>query len=114
MGKSRNTWPLWMLFLFLLAGSMPSGVTAQVRVAEKPMPPREQMKIPPKPGEGYVLLPGRWIWHRPARMYAWLAPVWVEPPRGKVWTPGYWKEVRKGWMWVPGKWENKKRFWNRF
>ncbi len=109
-GKIRCSGLLILIGWALMVAPVAS---AQVRVAEKPVPPRELMKIPSKPGDGYVLLPGRWVWHRPARMYAWLAPVWVIPPRGKVWIPGYWKEARKGWIWVPGKWENKQRFWNR-
>lgn len=114
MGKRLHTHYAVSMILLVMVVIMPVAAAAQVRVAEKPVPPREMMKIPPKPGDNYVLLPGRWVWHRPARMYAWLAPVWVEPPRGKVWIPGYWKEVRKGWLWVPGKWENRKRFWSRF
>ncbi|OQB81799.1 MAG: hypothetical protein BWX87_00486 [Bacteroidetes bacterium ADurb.Bin123] len=97
---------LFITGMMVLCGEL----TAQVRVDEKPVPPKSQLKIPPKPHDGYVLLPGRWIWHRQARMYGWLSPVWVEPPKGKIWTPGYWKQVKKGWVWVPGKWENKKRY----
>lgn len=101
------------LLILIVAGTMVGKLTAQVRVIEKPFPPRDQMRIPSKPADGYVLLPGRWVWHRPAKMYAWLSPVWVEPPKGKLWSPGYWKSVKKGWVWVPGKWESKKRYWNR-
>ncbi len=86
---------------------------AQVRVEVKPFPPKSLLQIPPKPDEGYLLLPGRWVWHRPAKMYAWLSPVWVVPPKGKTWSPGYWKSLRKGWIWVPGKWVRKKRFWEK-
>jgi len=93
--------------LLLLTSCLASG---QVRVETKPLPPKTQLNIPAKPEEGFVLLPGRWIWHQPARMYVWLSPVWVLPPRGKTWSPGCWKPVRKGWLWVPGKWVRQKRF----
>lgn len=93
--------------------AIPEFSAAQVRVREKPMPPKGGMAIPARTEEGTVLLPGRWVWHRPAKMYVWLSPVWVKPPGGKVWSPGYWKPVREYWTWVPGKWENKRRFWAR-
>jgi len=96
--------------VFILA---PAVSLAQVRVEKKPVPPREQLKIPPKTGAGYVLLPGRWIWHRPTKTYLWQSPVWVVPPEGKAYSPGYWKTVKKGWVWVPGKWENKRRLWSK-
>jgi hypothetical protein len=99
--------------LFVVLVSVPAFITAQVWVKEKPVPPRSQLKIPPKPEDGLVILSGRWIWDRPARMYVWLSPVWVVPPQGKIWSPGYWKQQREGWIWVPGKWENKKRFWQK-
>jgi len=93
--------------------SFPVSTAAQVWVKEKPVPPRSQLKIPPRPEDGLVILPGRWIWDRSAKMYIWLSPIWVVPPQGKIWSPGYWKPQREGWIWVPGKWENKKRFWER-
>ena len=99
--------------LFVIMMFLPTQATAQVWVKEKPVPPRSQLKIPPKPEDGLVLLPGRWIWERPSRMYIWLSPVWVVPPQRKIWSPGYWKPQREGWIWVPGKWINKKRFWER-
>lgn len=105
--------PVLLLMLLLSVWMIPLNLPAQVRVIEKPVPPKSQLKIPPKTDDGYVLLPGRWIWYRPAKMYVWLPPVWTEPPKGKVWSPGYWKTMKKGWVWVPGKWENKKHFWNR-
>lgn len=106
----QNLLNIVLLFVMLLGVGR---LSAQVRVAEKPVPPKTQLGIPDKPGEGYVLLPGRWVWHRHARMYVWLSPVWVVPPEGKIWVSGYWKQLRQGWIWIPGKWESKRRYWNR-
>lgn len=78
---------------------------AQVVVIEKPQPPAQYMIPPPKPGNGYVLIPGHWIWSREQKMYVWVVPGWVPQKEDEVWITGYWKEVPKGWKWVPGHWE---------
>jgi hypothetical protein len=85
----------------------------QVRVKEKPVPPKVDMKMPPKPGPEYIMLPGRWAWHRPSHMYIWLGPRWIVPPKGKTYHSGYWKEVDSEWLWVPGKWKRKLRFFQK-
>ena len=103
---------LFVFFFVLTTLLLPGSMSAQVWVEKKPVPTREQMKIPPKSGEGSVLLPGRWLWYRPAKKYIWLHPEWMEPPKNKTWSPGYWKPVREGWQWVPGKWERKNSFRN--
>ena len=98
---------------FLLLIFIQGVAAGQVKVSEKPVPPRVKMKMPPRPGTEYVLLPGRWVWHRPSKMYVWLGPVWVEPPKGRNWSPGYWQSVKDEWVWVPGKWERKKGLFMR-
>lgn len=92
-------------FFILMATSVV--VFGQVVVPEKPVPPRAKFQMPSKPGPEYVLLPGRWVWHRPSRAYVWFGPEWVIPPRGRTWNPGYWKPVDEGWLWVPGRWQRK-------
>ncbi len=109
--KQLNTY--LKLAAFLLLMSISGRIFSQVVVPEKPFPPRAKIKFPSKPGPEYLLLPGRWVWHRPSQMYVWLGPVWVVPPRGKTWNPGYWKQVDNGWLWVPGKWQRKTGFLQR-
>lgn len=106
---------IYLISLGLIMGMilMAGEAQSQVRVKEKPIPPKVDMKISPKPGPEYVMLPGRWAWHRPSRMYIWLGPAWVIPPKGKVWNSGYWKEVDDEWLWVPGKWKRKVRFFQK-
>lgn len=96
-----------LLALFILNLSFPVDVKAQVWVEEKPIPPKIKSKMPEKPGYEYVLLPGRWVWHRPSKRYVWISPAWVVPPRGKSWSSGFWKSENHGWIWVPGKWKRK-------
>ncbi|RKD92099.1 YXWGXW repeat-containing protein [Mangrovibacterium diazotrophicum] len=89
--------------------------SAQVVVETKPTPPEQYMIPPPKPGMGYVLIPGHWVWSRQNKMYVWVVPGWVPQKEDQVWRPGYWKEVPRGWKWVPGHWEriDKKKWFTR-
>jgi hypothetical protein len=98
-----------LLLLILIQGA----AFGQVRVSEKPIPPRTRLQMSAKPGAEYVLLPGRWVWHRQTQMYVWLGPVWIVPPKGKTWSPGYWKAEKDGWKWVPGKWQRKRGILHR-
>lgn len=79
-------------------------LSAQVVVPEKPQPPAQYMVPPPKPGAGFILIAGHWVWAREQKMYVWVVPGWVPDRPDFAWSPGYWKEVPKGWKWVPGQW----------
>ena len=97
------------IWLFAALLFIPDLAHAQVVVPEKPVPPQVKLKAPPRPGDNYVLIPGRWMWHRQTRMYVWVGPVWAEKPEGKIWVPGYWQQVPRGWKWVPGYWKKEFR-----
>jgi hypothetical protein len=90
----------------------PEAVQAQVTVEQKPTPPEVKLPVPEKPGPGYQLIPGHWIWHRQSKMYVWVGPHWAPEKENKQWSPGHWEKQAKGWKWVPGKWKKieKKRF----
>ena len=110
MTSRINILKLALIIILIIATGEIHG---QVRVKEKPVPPKVDMKMPPKPGPEYIMLPGRWAWHRPSHMYIWLGPRWIVPPKGKTYHSGYWKEVDSEWLWVPGKWKRKLRFFQK-
>ncbi len=104
-----------LIVAFLFVGSLLLALNteAQVVVEKKPEPPKQYMVPPPKPGSGFVLIPGHWLWSRQQKMYVWVVPGWVPEKEDYVWRPGYWREVGRGWKWVPGQWEreDKKKKW---
>ncbi|WP_372774797.1 hypothetical protein [Mangrovibacterium sp.] len=105
-----------ILFLCLSSWLLSSqNSSAQVTVAQKPQPPAQYMIPPPKPGLGYVLIPGHWIWSREHKIYVWVVPGWVPSKEDYTWAPGYWKEVPRGWKWISGHWEriDKKRWFSK-
>jgi hypothetical protein len=74
---------------------------AQITFQPVTPPPPQAEKIPEKPSDDYVWIPGRWVWRSIRNQHA---------PEGSgvysyIWDPGRWAiPPHPGAKWVPDKW----------
>jgi WXXGXW repeat (2 copies) len=91
--------------LLLVGGLLFSGTAsfaqdeAPITMAPPELPTYEQ---PVVPGDGYIWIPGYWVWNGG---YYWVPGTWVMPPElGYLWTPGYWGWGGNGYLFNEGYW----------
>ncbi len=88
----------------LLAGMTLISGGAMAQSFGPPPPQIETGPLPPIPGPGYELVPGRWAWN--GVRYVWKPRHYVLRPVGYAsWVPGHWAVNRFGqYQWVEGHW----------
>jgi len=83
--------------------SPPATYDATEEQASEPPPPLPVYEQPPCPEDGYIWVPGVWLWG--AEGYYWVPGTWVAPPAaGMLWTPGYWALAGGFYVFHPGYW----------
>ena len=89
-----------------LAMLVPLGAWAEVSLAISIAPPALPVYAqPPVPGDGYIWMPGYWVWSATESDYYWVPGTWVlAPTAGDLWTPGYWAFENAGYFWHVGYW----------
>lgn len=65
-------------------------------------PPVVRYEVVPPPREGFVWMPGCWVWD--GHGYAWIAGTWVRERPGYVPVPAYWEPRGTHWHYEPPRW----------
>ncbi len=91
---------------FLLVLLVPIGAWSQVSIFISVAPPPLLIYDQPLvPGDGYIWMPGYWVWSPSDDDYYWVPGTWVLAPNvGELWTPGYWAFENSGYFWHRGYW----------
>jgi WXXGXW repeat (2 copies) len=92
------------LLLSSALGVLLSAGTVCAQVVVRIGPPRPVIERPvPRPGRGFVWVPGYHRWNGTA--YVWIPGAWVRPPRPHaVWVRPRWVHRRRGWVFIAGRW----------
>lgn len=68
-------------------------------------PPADiQEKIPRKPSNDMIWIPGYWSWSQIQKNYVWVCGVWRRSPPNQYWISGGWQQQQNGWVWLRGFW----------
>lgn len=87
--------------VLLCAGTV---VGAEVIVKVRPVAPAAVVETPgPRPGPGFIWVPGYHRWNGTA--YMWAPGRWERPPRRRAkWVAARWEHRHGGWVFVEGRW----------
>jgi len=92
------------LFITLVGAAALISSTALSQVVVPVRPPRVIVERPiPRPGPGYVWLPGYYRWA--GARYVWVPGRYEIPPRpGVVWVAPHWVHRNGSWVFIAGYW----------